>query len=103
MTLMLGLLIGVFAGISSGFFGIGGGIVIVPALIYLLGMGQKQAQGTSLIALLLPTGALAFWNYWKSGRLDEQSIWIGLMIAAGIFVGGLIGSKFALTMDELVL
>jgi uncharacterized membrane protein YfcA len=103
MTIALGLLIGILAGVSSGFFGIGGGIIIVPACIYMFAMNQKQAQGTSLIALLLPTGALAFYNYWKSGRMDNQSITIGFAIAVGLFVGGFFGSKIALGLDETVL
>lgn len=103
MSIVIGLLIGVLAGISSGFFGIGGGIIIIPGLIYFMGMQQKQAQGTSLIALLLPTGALAFWNYWKSGKLDNNSLVVGGCIALGLFVGGFFGSKFAISMDEVLL
>ena len=103
MSIVIGLFIGFLAGISSGFFGIGGGIIIIPGLIYLMGMQQKQAQGTSLIALLLPTGALAFWNYWKSGKLDNNSLAVGGCIALGVFFGGWISSKFALGLDETLL
>jgi len=103
MTIVLALLIGSVSGVLGGFFGIGGGIIIVPACIYLFAMNQKQAQGTSLVALLLPVGALAVWNYWKGGKLDANSIAIGLWIAAGFFAGGLLGSKIALSINELLL
>jgi uncharacterized membrane protein YfcA len=103
MAIALGLLIGLLAGVSSGFFGIGGGIIIIPALIYMLGMQQKQAQGTSLVALLLPVGGLAVWNYWKSGVIDKESWILGVCIAIGIFLGGWVGSKIAVNLDEVLL
>jgi uncharacterized membrane protein YfcA len=103
MSIALAILIGLFSGVAGGLFGIGGGIIIVPACIYLLAMGQKQAQGTSLVALLLPVGSLAVWNYWKSGKLDQNSIMLGLVIGAGFFVGGLFGSKITMMIDEVVL
>ena len=59
------LIIGIIAGIFSGFFGIGGGIVIIPALVYLIGFSQLKAQGTSLVALLPPVGILAFFEYYE--------------------------------------
>ena len=103
MTIAIAILIGLVSGVSGGLFGIGGGIIIVPACIYFMKMGQKEAQGTSLVALLLPVGGLAVWNYWKSGALDQNSIVTGLWVAAGFFIGGLAGSKIALSMNELVL
>lgn len=103
MAIALGLVIGLLAGVCGGVFGIGGGIIIVPACVFFLGMEQKQAQGTALVSLLLPVGFLAFWNYWKSGALDTRMLWIGVAIAFGIFCGGFFGSKLALSMNEVVL
>jgi uncharacterized membrane protein YfcA len=100
MQIVLALLIGLVSGVSGGLFGIGGGIIIVPACIYILNMGQKQAQGTSLMALLLPIGALAVWNYWKSNQI---AVSVGLWIAVGFLLGGFAGSKIALAMNEVVL
>lgn len=103
MTVAIAIIIGLVSGISGGLFGIGGGIIIIPACIYALSMGQKQAQGASLTALLLPVGALAVWKYWSSGVLDKATIYIGLWIAAGFVLGGLVGSTFAVNMNELLL
>jgi hypothetical protein len=64
------LLVGLVVGMVSGVVGIGGGILFVPALVWLLGMNQHRAQGTSLGALLLPVGALAFWEYYRKGNAD---------------------------------
>ena len=60
--------IGLAAGVLSGLFGVGGGLIIVPALVFFIGMSQHEAQGTSLGLMLLPIGALAAWNYFKSGN-----------------------------------
>ena len=79
------ILIGVSAGLLSGLFGVGGGLIIVPALVFFIGMSQHEAQGTSLGLMLLPIGILAAWNYFKSGNLDVKA---GLIIAAAFVVGG---------------
>lgn len=92
--------IGLGAGILSGLFGIGGGIVIVPALIFLAKFGPQQAVGTSLGALLLPVGALGAWSYWKGGQLDLRA---SLLIAAGIFVAAPLGAKLAQTLEPQLL
>ena len=92
--------IGVFAGILSGIFGIGGGVVIVPALIILAGLTPIAATGTSLGALLLPVGALGAWEYYRRGDLKPAaSLWIAL----GLFFGAWLGAKLAhhLTPDQL--
>jgi uncharacterized membrane protein YfcA len=81
---MLYILIGVGAGVLSGLFGIGGGVVIVPALLYVARMSQITATGTSLGALLLPVGALGAWEYYRTGDLDVRA---ALMIAVGAFFG----------------
>lgn len=82
------LAIGFFAGILSGVFGIGGGLIIVPALILLAGMVPIVATGTSLAALLLPVGILGAWEYHKKGNLDIQAaLWIALGLVVGIWIG----------------
>jgi len=82
------LAIGFFAGILSGVFGIGGGVIIVPALILLAGMVPIVATGTSLAALLLPVGILGAWEYHKKGNLDIQAaLWIALGLVIGVWIG----------------
>lgn len=94
-TIGLLIIVGLLAGILSGFVGVGGGIIMVPALIWLLGYNQHQAQGTSLAVLMLPVVALAVRNYWKAGLLD----WRVVAVIAGAFVaGGYLGSKGALAL-----
>ena len=96
LYILLGLLVGVFSGIV----GIGGGILIIPALVYLFHMSQHKAQGTSLAALLAPIGALAFWEYYKAGNVDLKA---GLLIALGFLVGGYFGGAWAQHLPEAVL
>jgi uncharacterized membrane protein YfcA len=86
---LLYLAIGLGAGLLSGLFGIGGGIIIVPALMLAGRMQPSTATGTSLGALLLPVGALGAWQYYKNGHLDVRA---SLMIALGIFVGAYLGA-----------
>lgn len=95
-TLIILIIIGVLAGILSGFVGVGGGILIVPALVYFLGLTQHQAQGTSLFILLLPVGIFAVMNYWKTGNVNWK---FGLIIACTFLIGGYIGSKLALKLS----
>jgi uncharacterized membrane protein YfcA len=83
------LLIGLGVGVLSGVVGIGGGILFIPALVYLLGMDQYMAQGTSLGALLAPVGLLAFLEYYRRGHADLR---VALLLAAGFFVGGYFGA-----------
>ena len=87
MILLL-LAIGLGAGILSGLFGIGGGVVIVPALTLLAAFPMKAAVGTSLGALLLPVGLLGAWTYYRTGNLDVRaSLWIALGLFVGVFIG----------------
>ena len=95
-TLITLILIGLTAGIASGFIGIGGGIVIIPALIYFLGLSQFEAQGVSLTLMLPPIGILAFYNYYQQGHLSKQLIIFALIMGAAFIVGGFIGSKVSL-------
>ncbi|HVF18788.1 MAG TPA: sulfite exporter TauE/SafE family protein [Mycobacteriales bacterium] len=99
-TILLALGIGLFAGVLSGIFGIGGGVVMVPAMVLLLGYGQKTATGTSLGALILPVAALAVFAYHRAGYVEIRT---SLLLAAGIFAGSLVGAKIALgTSDQLL-
>ena len=98
-TLFLLILIGIAAGILSGFVGVGGGVVIVPMLMIALGMSQYEAQGTSLFILLLPVGILAVYNYYKAGYINWK---FGLIVAAGFVIGGFIGSRIALKISPSV-
>lgn len=100
MILLL-LAIGLGAGILSGVFGIGGGIVIVPALIYLAKMSPQQAAGTSLAALVLPVGAaIGAATYYRAGQLHLRD---ALFIAAGMAVGAFLGSYVATHVDAQLL
>jgi uncharacterized membrane protein YfcA len=96
-TIIILLCIGLLAGILSGLVGIGGGIIIVPALVFFMSMTQQQAQGTSLAVLLLPVGILAVYNYYNAGSVDIRST---LIIASTFVLGGYIGSKIAISIDQ---
>ncbi len=99
-TILILLCIGLMAGILSGMVGIGGGVVIVPALMYFAHVSQHQAQGTSLAVLLLPVGILAVYNYYSKGLVDVKS---ALIIACTFVIGGFIGSKIAIAIDQNLL
>jgi uncharacterized protein len=86
------LLTGVAGGVASGLFGIGGGVIMVPILGLLLGFSQHRAQGTSLVALIPPTGILAVLAYSKAGYVSWQT---GLLLIPGVFLGGILGGKIA--------
>jgi uncharacterized protein len=96
-TILLLILVGLFAGTMSGLVGIGGGVVIVPCLVLLLGFSQHTAQGTSLALLLLPVGVLAVLNYYRTGNVDFKAV--GIMCLAFV-IGGWIGSKIALSLQQ---
>jgi uncharacterized membrane protein YfcA len=96
-TTMILLCIGLLAGMLSGLVGVGGGIIIVPALVFFIGMTQVQAQGTSLAVLLLPVGIFAVFNYYKMGYVDIKAT---LIIASTFLIGGFLGSKIAINVDQ---
>ncbi|MEO5683576.1 MAG: sulfite exporter TauE/SafE family protein [Chitinophagaceae bacterium] len=96
-TILLLAIIGLAAGILSGMIGIGGGIIIVPALVFVLGFSQQQAQGTSLGLLLLPVGILAVLNYYKQGFIDVKVV--GIMCITFI-LGGWLGSRISLSLPQ---
>ena len=91
-SVLLLIAIGFAAGILSGAFGIGGGVVIVPALIYLAGFNQHRATGTSLAVLLPPIGFAAMWEYYRHQNVDVGA---AMIIAAAVFVGGWLGALVA--------
>ena len=94
------IIIGLSAGILSGLLGIGGAILIVPALVFFFGFTQHQAQGTSLAVLLLPVGFLAFWNYYKQGYVNFK---VALVVMVAFFIGGYLGSVLAIRLPERTL
>jgi len=95
-TIVILVLIGLFAGILSGFVGVGGGIIIVPALVFFLGLTQHQAQGTSLFVLSMPVVIFAVINYWKTDNVNWK---FGLIIASTFVVGAFLGSKLSLKLS----
>jgi uncharacterized protein len=99
-TMFLYILLGLVAGALSGLIGIGGGVIIVPALVFIFGLSQHQAQGTTLALLIPPIGILAAWMYYKEGYVDLK---IAALVAAGFMVGSLFGAKFASALSNAVL
>lgn len=100
MNNVLLLIIGLVAGVLSGLLGIGGGIIIVPALIFLFGFSQHAAQGTTLAMLLPPIGLLAAWQYYSKGYIDIK---VAALLCIGFFIGGFFGAKFATAIPEATL
>ena len=96
-TILLLVIVGLAAGFLSGLIGIGGGVIIVPALVFLVGFTQKQAQGTSLGILLLPVGILAVIQYYKQGYINVNYV---LIVSLAFVAGGFFGSKLALTLSD---
>jgi uncharacterized membrane protein YfcA len=100
LKLIIYFIVGTTAGILSGLFGIGGGIVIVPALMYISGFSQLKAQGTSIAILLPPVGILAFLEYYKKGNVDIKA---ALIICASVLIGGMLGGKIVNNIPVLIL
>ncbi len=96
-TILIIIMVGIAAGILSGLVGVGGGIIIVPALVYFIGFSQKTAQGTSLAMIMLPVGILGVMQYYKQGHVDFRIV--GLL-AIGFLAGSFFGSKMALTISQ---
>jgi uncharacterized membrane protein YfcA len=94
------VILGLLAGILSGLIGIGGGIIIVPALVLIFGLTQQQAQGTTLAIMIPPVGLLAAWSYYTRGLVDLK---IAAFIVIGFFIGGLIGGKIAVELPNNIL
>lgn len=96
-TIIMLLVVGLAAGTLAGLVGVGGGVIIIPALVYILGFTQKEAQGTSLGILLLPVGILAVVNYYKQGYIDIKAV---IIISLAFVIGGFFGSKLALAISQ---
>jgi uncharacterized membrane protein YfcA len=100
MTQVLYVVLGVVAGMASGLIGIGGGIIVVPALIYIFGFSQHAAQGTTLAMLIPPIGLLATWAYYKQGYVN---IPVAGLLCLGFVLGGYFGAKLAIGFPEVML
>jgi uncharacterized membrane protein YfcA len=100
MNTLLFLILGLVAGVVSGLLGIGGGVLIVPCLVFIAGLSQHTAQGTTLALMVPPIGLLAAWTYYKHGHVDIR---IAALICLGFFFGGLIGAKFATAINATLL
>ena len=100
MKELLYLILGLIAGTLSGMFGIGGGTILIPGLIFLAGLTQHEAQGTTLAIMLLPIGLLAVMRYYHSGHVH---FYVAAFICAGFIVGGLLGANIAEALPELIL
>ena len=96
-TIIILVIIGLMAGVFGGMFGVGGAIIMIPALVYFLGVDQHTAQGTSVAIMLPPIGLFAAYNYYKAGQVN---IWYAVIIAVTFLVGGYFGSKIALALPE---
>ena len=101
--LLILLAIGLVAGVLSGIAGIGGGMIIVPALVYLMSYTQHQAQGMSLTMFLLPIGFLGVYNYYKDGHITAETIRFALIMCTTFVVGSFFGSKIAVNLNQDVL
>lgn len=94
-TLMILLAIGFISGMLGGLIGLGGGVIMIPAMVMFLAMDQRMAQGTSIAVMLPPIGLLAAYSYYRAGYVNTK---YALIIAAAFMIGGFVGSKFALTL-----
>lgn len=91
------VILGLLAGVLSGLVGLGGGFVIVPALVFIFGFSQHQAQGTTLALLVPPIGLLAAWTYYRQGFVDVR---VAALIAVGFVVGSLLGARYAMNLSN---
>jgi uncharacterized membrane protein YfcA len=98
--LLIVALIGIAAGMLSGLLGLGGAIIIIPALIFFLGYSQQTAQGTALIMMVLPVGVLAAYQYYKAGYVEIKT---ALIMAVFFFIGGYFGARFATEIPQSLL
>ncbi len=98
--LIILIIVGIVAGLLSGVFGIGGAIIVIPALIFIMGLSQHEAQGTSLAFMIPPVGILATWNYWKAGQVNWK---IALILSITFFIGAYFGSNISLNISDRLL
>ena len=98
--LIILVIIGLLSGLLSGIFGIGGAIIVIPALVFVIGLSQHEAQGTSLAFMLPPVGILAAWNYYKEGYVNWK---LALVLSLTFFVGAYLGSRFSVNISDRTL
>jgi uncharacterized membrane protein YfcA len=98
--LVILVIVGIISGLLAGAFGIGGAIIVIPALVFILGLSQHEAQGTSLAFMLPPVGILATWNYWKAGQVNWK---IALILSLTFVVGAYLGSQFSINVSDRTL
>ncbi len=98
--LIILIVIGILSGILAGVFGIGGAILVIPALVFILGLSQHEAQGTSLAFMLPPVGILATWNYWKEGQVNWK---IALVLSLTFVIGAYFGSQLSINISDKML
>ena len=98
--LVILILIGLLSGVLAGVLGVGGAIIVIPALVFILGLTQHQAQGTSLAFMVPPIGILATWNYWKAGYVNWK---FALVLALTFMAGAYLGSLFSVNMPDKIL
>ncbi len=98
--LIILIVIGILSGMLAGIFGVGGAIIVIPALVFILGLSQHEAQGTSLAFMLPPVGILATWNYWKSGYVNWK---IALVLSLTFVVGAYLGSHLSINISDRTL
>jgi uncharacterized membrane protein YfcA len=99
-TILMIVVLGLLTGFMAGMLGIGGGIIVIPALVMILGFTQQSAQGTSLAMMLPPVGVIAVWNYYKAGHVDIR---VAAILAVVFVVGSIFGSKLAVKIPQDVL
>ncbi|HVP39170.1 MAG TPA: sulfite exporter TauE/SafE family protein [Candidatus Saccharimonadales bacterium] len=100
---MLFVALGALVGGAAGFFGVGGGIIAVPALVYLFGFSQKEAQGTSLMMMIPPLGLVAVYEYWRQQAIGPKDLGVAAMLVVGFLAGSLVTSSFIGKVSDPVL
>lgn len=98
LEISLFLILGLSVGVISGVIGIGGGVLLTPALVFLFGFTQHGAQGTTIALLVPPIGLLAAWTYYQEGDVNLK---VAALICIGFFIGGLVGAKLAVNLPDL--
>jgi hypothetical protein len=98
--LLILIVVGILSGMLAGVFGVGGAIIVIPALVFILGLSQHDAQGTSLAFMLPPVGILATWNYWKAGHVNWK---MALVLSLTFVVGAYLGSHFSINISDKTL
>lgn len=98
--IILLLIVGLLAGFVGGMMGVGGGVVVIPALIFIMGFSQHQAQGTALAFMLPPIGLMAAWNYYKAGYVNVK---YALLLMVAFVVGAWVGSMISVQLPDKVL